>query len=325
MANTKFTPVGYNPRGWQIRPLFVDDEGNVFERGQHQPDKKGTLPPSRKADEPQAGKQVSEQQSQQPSQSDPISDPFKEPEIPPELIKKLEEKFDEKYRKREEAQLIKFEELLKKNSPQAQGLTTDQGVLIDSMAQALAKKEMYSRGGVFYHDIKELDPEDYNEVAVIFTSYGNDYLIVDDVRRGHAVRTPYGRPFKFRFQGGRVTTVGRVQTYSCFCSFSTNSKKEIKWLREHSLYNIAFYEDNKLALSADARKIGIASRVSRQIADLEMGSILARAKQYGIAVGGNLADIRTELTLRMAEEEMKKYEEVENARNQEAVAERFNQ
>ncbi len=110
MADTKFKPVGYNPRGWQLRPIFVDDEGNVWERGQHQPDKKGTLPHSKEADGPPPEGQVSEQQSPQPTESDPIADPFQEAGVTPELIEKLTKIFDDKFKKEKEEMMVQFED-----------------------------------------------------------------------------------------------------------------------------------------------------------------------------------------------------------------------
>lgn len=32
------------PRGWHMKPLFVDTEGNVYYKGVEQPELKGTLP-----------------------------------------------------------------------------------------------------------------------------------------------------------------------------------------------------------------------------------------------------------------------------------------
>jgi len=314
----RFKAVGdYQPKGWWLRPVFVDDEGNVFERGVHQPDKKGTLPLSRVEDgftEEDAG----------PKEVDPIEDPFKELGLTPEQIKKLSEVFDAKYSEREARMMEEFNRAINQKPSQSSSPTLEQATLIDSIAQAMAKKEMYVKGGRTYSDVKEIDPEDYDEVGATFTSYGAGYLIIDDVRNGHAIRTPYGRPLRFVFQGGRITEVGKVQEYSSFCAINIHSKKEIEWLRKHSRYGIEFFEDTKLALSADAIKIGIASRVSKVMASLDQHQILARARQYGIPLGGNLSDIRVQLTLAIADEEMGKQEREIKERNQGAIVEKFN-
>jgi len=329
----KFKPVGdYKPIGWGVRQRFVDDEGNVFIRGTHDPDLKGKFPTSRELDEksikidPVSGQVVELQQKSEKSDlaEDPIMDPFRELNLSPSTIEKLSEMFDAKYREREAKLIAEFTESINKKQSNLPSSPMDQGTLIDSIAQAMAKKEMYAKGGRTYSDIKDLDPDDYDEVGATFTSYGGGYLIVDDVRNGHAVRTPYGRPLRFTFQGGRITEVGRVQEYSSFCAINIHSKKEIAWLRGHSRYGIEFYEDTKLAMSADAVKIGIASRVSKAMSGLDQHQLLARAKQYGIPLGGDLSDVRVQLILAIADEEMGKQEQEIKERNQGSIAEKFN-
>jgi len=43
-VDIKNTQKSDKPQGWKLMPLFVDKDGNVFERGVEQPEKKNTLP-----------------------------------------------------------------------------------------------------------------------------------------------------------------------------------------------------------------------------------------------------------------------------------------
>ena len=323
MAKLLEKPVGYQPAGWHFHKTFVDDEGNVFHKGVNAPEEKGTMNwTSREKDaEPKGNDRNAEQENheQSPNVKEGVSDPLMGLDLSPEVLSKLKEMFNEQTRASEEKFKKMFQESLRQEQPSSQ----NEGMRINDFAQAIAKAEQFQKGGHFYHDIKEFDPSDYDEKGATFTSYGNGYLIVDDVRRGYAVRTPYGRLFKFRFQAGRITRVGRVDNYSSFCSFTTHSKKEIEWLRNHSRYRIEFYEDTNLALDANARKIGIASKIHKMVEAMEQDQILSRAKTYNIPIGGDLGDIKTTLSLAMADEEMQRQAERDEVRNAEAFEHKF--
>ena len=331
MAEQLTEPVGYKPQGWHFHKTFVDDEGNVFHKGVHAPNEKATLD--------WTSRQVAEDKTPATEKRDPneqedngeILNPDSDETLPTledlnlsdDVIDKLKKMFTSETKAIEERMKALFMESLKETSSSGAPSSFSQGEQINVFAQAIAKAEQFQKGGSYYHDIKELDPSDYSEKGVTFTSYGNGYLIIDDVRKGHAVRTPYGRIFKFRFQASRITRVGKVDNYSSFCTFTTHSKKEIEWLRNHSRYNIEFYEDANVAINANAKKISIASRISKQVESFEADQIISRAKQYNIPIGGDLGDIKTTLTLMMAEEEMKKQNEMDLARNEEAFEQKF--
>lgn len=297
----KFRPVGYNPQGWPFRPVFIDDEGNVFEKGKHNPELKNTYDwKSRQKDEEKAngkaaGKQETPEQQINPFETNGVT-------VTPEMLQAMVD-----HSKEQDKMIKQLQESMKKTP--AGAIDSNSGVMIDNMAQAIAKSQQHQAGGEYYLDPKNIDPEDYDEKGAMFTSYGNGYLIIDDKRNGHAVRTPYGNKFKFRFQGAHITRVGRVDSYSSFCSFRTNSKREIEWLRSHSRYGIEFYENTNLAISMDARKIDIAARIHKQVQNLERDQILARAKKHNIPIGGDLDGIASMLSLTMATEEMKRLDQ----------------
>lgn len=285
MAN-EFKPVGNPPQGWAVRKKYIDDEGNVFEYGVHKPELKVEVA---KTPDSNPFEAIPEPQEGNISMTKSEFDNF---------MKGIESKIDKKLSERETQLRKEFSESLKKDATV--------GFSAQELAKAIATAEQYKVGNKVYRDIRDIDPADYDANGAVFTSYGNGYLIVDDIRNGFPVTTPYGRLFKFRFQASKITKIGKVESYSSYCAFKTNSKKEIDWLRKHTRYNIEFFENTNLAISVNAMKAGIASRIYRAISSLDQPQILERAKSYGIPLGGELRIILSELAYKMAEEEFQK-------------------
>lgn len=296
MAN-EFKPVGTPPQGWHLKKRHVDDEGNVFEFGVHRPDLKV---------------QIDKQ---------PETNPFeKKEEEKSDIVTMTKKEFDaflegiDKKLSERETQLRKeFAESLKKESTV--------GFSAQELAKAIATAEQYKIGNRVYRDIRDIDPADFDPAGTVFTSYGNGFLIVDDIRNGFPVTTPYGRLFKFRFQASKITKIGKVESYSSYCTFKTNSKKEIDWLRHHTRFGIEFFENTNLAISANAMKASIASRIYKAVSSLDQPQILERAKNYGIPIGGELRIIMSELAYKMAEEEFQKEIREAETRTVEAIKE----
>lgn len=309
MAKLTVKPKGdYSPNGWWARKRFVDDEGNVFEDGKPNPELKGKYKPSRITDKESKGETVIEEKTPGETRTNLPE------EISADVMKALEEKFDEKWQMRENKLRAEFQTSL------TSGGTA--GITYHELARAFATAESYRRGEKMYSDIKDIDPDDYDPRGGTFTCYGNGYLIVDDVRQGQPVRTPYNRIFKFKFQGSRVTEIGRTETYSSFCSFTTNSKKEITWMRAHTLYNIEFFEDTKMAMSVNAQKVQITARIVRTIAALDQPEILRRAKTLGIPLGGDIRVIIGEIAVRLAEQQIEANTKAEKDKTLSAFEER---
>lgn len=301
MAEQQIKPVGYNPNGWWMREIFIDDEGNVFEKGKLNPELKGKHKPSRITDK---------EPERETEDEGKISEKMKNDlsrEISDDVIKALEEKFDEKWQVRENKLREEFQASLTSGG--------NAGITYHEMARAIATAESYRKGEKMYSDIKDIDPKDYDSRGATFTCYGNGYLIVDDVRQGNPVRTPYNRIFKFKFQGAKVTIIGRTESYSSFCSFRTNSKKEIAWMRAHTLYNIEFFEDTKRAMSVDAQKAQITVRIVRTITALDQPEILRRAKSLGISLGGDIRIIIGDVACKLAEQQIEASLQVEREKN----------
>lgn len=286
-----------NPEnGWNFRKKFIDEEGYEFEKGEftgikYEKDDAGNwvLPEEspKKPPEDKSAEKKAEEPS--PEEKNPL-------QVNAELLKRLEEM--EKQLKDQQKQ---FKESLRPGNTGAIDAAT--------LANALVQAEKYQSGGKYYSDIRDIDPDDYSDKPFIFTSYGGGYVIVDDVRNGRPVRTPYGNVIRFKFAASRITRVGRTDTYSSFCQYKTNSRSEAEWLRSHSKFGIEFFEDNpKQALDADVFFIQVASSVAKNIHKLETSQLLERARAYGIELGGDLDDIRNKIIIKETSDQMKRNE-----------------
>jgi len=329
MANEGKKPVGNTPPSWWTLTYFIDDEGSIFNRGIYQPEMEESNPEVvdyiKKREEegkgpPMTAEKEKEMNSTQTETNETeASTPEEEVKAQPsgvftsdgtelskhtlEVIQTMQAMSDKRAQEQQATFIKAVGDIASQLKSTGGGGADGSTFSPDDLARAIAKAEQYRKGGHYYDDVKDIDPNDHDPLGATFTSYGNSYFIVDDKRpNGRAVRTPYGRVFKFLYQGNQITRVGRDQSYSSFCAFRTQSKKEIEWLRGHSLYGIDFYEDTNLALSANAVKAHLTSNIIRQLNLLDQPALITRAKAYGIPVGGSLNIIRAELALKMAEE-----------------------
>lgn len=278
-SETKRKPVNA-PKGWQLKHEYVDETGQVFSKGKFigtREAKNQTTIPLKSKDDEVAEKLIMT--------------------LSPELIKQLEEKFSKANEERLDKAMKEWQaSLAVKPTP---------ALNADDLAEALVKAQQYNSKGQFYRNVKDIDPLDYDPAGCVFTSYGTGYVIVDDVRQGQPVKSPYGRMFVFKQSMGRVTKIGpHAETYSALCSFMTHSKKEIEWLKSHQKFGIEFFTDSKEALDSNAMAAKILVDVSMEIKKLEQGEILRRARAKGIELGGNLDGVITKLIRKIAGERL---------------------
>lgn len=276
------------PKGWHFSNRFVDETGQIFEKGVYV----GTVDGLENGEVPNEGND----QDKEVSVDEFVNS------MSPELIQKLEERFGKAAEERMKKMMADFKKDLSTSSP-ASALDAE------ALAKALVKAQQYQSKGVFYKDVKDIDPADYDPVGCVFTSYGTGYVIVDDVRQGQPVKTPYGRIFVFKQNLGRITKIGpHAETYSALCVFHTRSKREIEWLKQHRKFGIEFFLDSKEALNANAYAAQILSAVNTEVRALDQSDILSRAKANGIELGGDLEFVIQKLVRKIAGDRIAKTE-----------------
>ena len=157
-----------------------------------------------------------------------------------------------------------------------------------------------------YASEQDLDPADVlpqNE-WVTFIQHSVGTVIVDDLRNGKPVRVPFGK-IEFTYESTKAVKNGKEHEVHNFCKYTCKSKKELQWLRGHSLYNIIFFENIKGAMSTDASKAMKLATVVRGLSSMGSHDIIHMAKSYGIEMHENVNAMRGEIALKLVEEQMK--------------------
>jgi len=152
-------------------------------------------------------------------------------------------------------------------------------------------------------DERDIDKDDYDQVGVSFCAYSTGYLIVDDVRQGQAVRTPYGKSIFFVFQGSKRFQAGKYQELSTYCEYKSHSKREQEWLRNHRYYGVMFFESAKDVLQGNAKKANRMVNFMNALNSLDQHGIIQRCKERSVPITDNLHSMRITLAYKMAEDE----------------------
>lgn len=136
--------------------------------------------------------------------------------------------------------------------------------------------------------------DDWLEVPVVFFAFSFNFSIHGDKKRGIESEPPHGaikfKPLiRTRRKSGKETQVISVS------SVKIQSKSVVEYLRNHSQYGIAFYENMESAMNIDstwAQKMVEAQQSIGKLSDMQ---IIARAKQEGVSVSQSPEKMRREL------------------------------
>jgi hypothetical protein len=141
--------------------------------------------------------------------------------------------------------------------------------------------------------VAELE-DDWLDQPVVFFAFSFNFSIHGDKKRGVEDTPPHG-PIRFeplirtKRKGQRGTQVVSVS------SVKVQSKQTVEYLRSHSQFGIAFYENIGSAMNVDstwAQKMIEAQQSISRLSDMQ---IIARAKQEGISVTQSPEGMRKQL------------------------------
>lgn len=125
--------------------------------------------------------------------------------------------------------------------------------------------------------------DDWLDTPVVFFAYSFNFSIHGDKKRGEETRPPHGA-VKFKPLIRTKRKKGKQTEVVSVSSVKIQSKSEVEYLRNHSQYNIAFYENMESALNIDsmwAQKMIEAQQSISRLSDMQM---IQRAKSEGIAI-----------------------------------------
>lgn len=151
--------------------------------------------------------------------------------------------------------------------------------------------------------------EDWLEVPVVFFAFSFNFSIHGDKKRGieelppgGAVRfVPLIRTKKKGQKGIQVISVSSVKV---------QSKSLVDYLRGHSQFGIAFYENMESALNIDATWAQKMVEAQQSISRLSDMQVIARAKQEGISVSQSPEGMRKQLVEKQAREAIDRQEKM---------------
>lgn len=160
---------------------------------------------------------------------------------------------------------------------------------INKLKTASAKKELDS--DLDY--VSELE-DDWLEVPVVFFAFSFNFSIHGDKKRGIESEPPHGA-IKFKPLIRTKRKSGKEVQVVSVSSVKIQSKSVVEYLRDHSQYGIAFYENMESAMNIDstwAQKMVEAQQSIGRLSDMQ---VIARAKQEGISVSQSPERMRREL------------------------------
>ena len=241
-------------QGWGVMPVYVDDELNVFKKGRYV----GTTAELREQGEeiedvPSATRLGKESKST----DDEVS-----------ILRKALES---------NAKLAEMvQELIK-----AQGQSKE----TEKLAQTLLEFQAQSTGQPMKYGTNAIDPEDLlsKEDAVTYYSPSWMYLIYDyHNAAGVPMKNPYNKIITFKYQGSRKVKDQDEERWRAFCTYTSRSKKEVKWLEDHPMYNLAFFRKSNKAFNTNSMIVTRSAEIYKRISSWDKATIIEEANKEGI-------------------------------------------
>jgi len=185
---------------------------------------------------------------------------------------------------------------LEKGGGTPQGGAAGMEDLVKLLADKITKQEG-DRVGQFQfgtmHTMADIDESDVlpKEEWVTFITHKALYAIVDDKRHGRNVKAPLDM-ILFKYQStqqvksGKEVDIVQLSTYTCM------SRMELKWLQEHSLYGITFFNESIAAISKDVERGMRIAKVMTSLNGMNQHQLVSMARERNLPVGGDLGQLR---------------------------------
>jgi hypothetical protein len=176
--------------------------------------------------------------------------------------------------------------------------------LMQSVKLGKAKDEL-QEGAEYIADLTE----DWLDTPVVFFAYSINFSIHGDKKRGVESSPPQGairfKPIVRTKRSGR-----KGEEVISVSSVKVHSKSVAEYLRNHSQFGIAFFEnmDDVLNMNTNwAQKLIEANSSIQRLSDQQ---IIARCQQEGLPIGTDIIKMRKSLVESVAEKSVKRYDEM---------------
>lgn len=156
----------------------------------------------------------------------------------------------------------------------------------------------------------EIDINDYLDKAAVFFCYSFSHTCIGDRRLGHAIKTPYDSPIRFKrlYRYKKPgTSKYDAEMVSMSCAI-IRSKKEAEWIRKHSLYGIKYFENINDVSSINRSFADKLVEVNNMLSGMSQFEVVERAKQENVKITADVDDVKKRLSYHLAEKAMKNLE-----------------
>ena len=174
--------------------------------------------------------------------------------------------------------------------------------LVDRLS-GKSDKDKYGTGFTYVDEV-DIDQEDLLDAkdAVTFFSGSVGYIIVDDMRNGHPVQTPYRRPIKFVYQSTKRREKGKDTDLINLASFTSISKKEVEWLKAHTFFGSIFFLRSDVSMNSDIRRAAKMARYMSSFNGMNQHQLIKMCRDNNLPlVGDELGDLKALLASHFAQ------------------------
>lgn len=157
---------------------------------------------------------------------------------------------------------------------------------------AKSDEEKYGIEGTGYVTEDDMDPEDRLEIGEHFYCHAGGYLIVDDLRNGRPVATPFRNALMFTPFKTTKTGSGKDMVKEVVSRYTSHSKKEVAWLKDSSFYGWKIFDDLQSATTAHGKLAHAINRNLTSAKTMTTGTLVAECKTLGISQNTDLNSMR---------------------------------
>lgn len=166
-----------------------------------------------------------------------------------------------------------------------QGITPEalEAILTRVTANSGAQNTTIGDSEFAYVEEAQIDEEDWLEEGHTFWNHGAGYVIVDDKRNNKSVMTPLKTKIIFEYHSTTRTGTGKEINLRLLSKYVSHSKKEVKWLKEHTVYNSIIFDDLKNnTMSRQAKKASRLAAMIPKLRSMERTQLATALKTYNI-------------------------------------------
>lgn len=171
-----------------------------------------------------------------------------------------------------------------------------------------AKEELAADGDY----VAELE-QDWLESPVVFFAYSINFSIHGDKQRGKLTVPPQGA-VRFKPVIRTKRKRGKEEEVISVSSVKIHSKSVVDWLRSHSQFGIAFFENMDSVLNIDSGWAQRLIEANQSIQRLSDQQVIARCRQEELPIGTDVVKMRKALVAKVAEKSIKHQEEMRNGK-----------